>query len=230
MERKNKPQILAIIPARGGSKGIPRKNIRLVAGKPLITHTIEQSLHSKLTDRTIVSTDSETIKSISEQYSAEVIERPKDLAGDTVSSELVIEHAINVLNEGGFNPDIIVFLQCTSPLRRENDIDDAIKLLFNEGYDSVFSVTKNRHFIWRGDKDHLTALFDYKNRPRRQDRNPEYIENGSIYVFRREIFKTEKNRICGKRGIYVMPYEYSFEIDEPFDFWLCEQIIKRREK
>ena len=227
MERKNKPQILAIIPARGGSKGILRKNIMPLASKALITYTIEQSLHSRLIDRTIVSTEDETIKAIAEQYGAEVIERPKDLAGDTTSSELVIEHATNVLNEGGSNPDIIVFLQCTSPLRRENDIDNAIKLLFDKNYDSVFSITKNRHFIWREDGDHLTALFDYKNRPRRQDRNPEYIENGSIFVFRRAIFEKEKNRICGKRGIYPMPYEYSFEIDTPFDFWLCEQIINR---
>ena len=227
MKKRN---IVSIIPARGGSKGIFRKNIKPLAGKALIAYTIEQSLHSKSIDRTIVSTEDSTIKPITRQYGAEIIERPKDLARDTISSELVIEHAINVLNEEGFDLDIIVFLQCTSPLRRENDIVNAIKLLLDNNYDSVFSVTKNRHFVWREDKDHLTALFDYKNRPRRQDRNPEYIENGSIYAFRRGIFKTEKNRICGKRGIYVMPYEYSFEIDEPFDFWLCEQIIKRREK
>jgi len=224
MKKRN---IVSIIPARGGSKGIFRKNIKPLAGKALIAYTIEQSLHSKSIDRTIVSTEDRAIKAIARQYGAEVIERPKDLARDTISSELVIEHAINVLNEEGFDPDIIVFLQCTSPLRRENDIDNAIKLLFDKNYDSVFSVTKNRHFIWRKNNDYLMPLFDYKNRPRRQDRGLEYIENGSIFVFRRAIFEKEKNRICGKRGIYPMPYEYSFEIDTPFDFWLCEQIMSR---
>ena len=224
MKKRN---IVSIIPARGGSKGIFRKNIKPLAGKALIAYTIEQSLHSKSIDRTIVSTEDRTIKAIARQYGAEVIERPKDLARDAISSELVIEHAINVLNEEGFDPDIIVFLQCTSPLRRENDIDNAIKLLFDKNYDSVFSVTKNRHFIWRKNNEHLMPLFDYKNRPRRQDRDPEYIENGSIFVFRSTIFEKEKNRICGKRGIYLMPYEYSFEIDTPFDFWLCEQIMSR---
>jgi len=119
-------------------------------------------------------------------------------------------------------------LQCTSPLRRKDDIDDAIRIFLDKKYDSVFSVTENKHFIWRNEGNTPISLnYDYNHRPRRQDRELEYVENGSIYIFKRKAFEKEKNRICGKRGLYIMPYEYSFEIDDFFDFWLCEQIIRR---
>jgi len=219
-------KIISIIPARGGSKGIPKKNIKKLGDKPLIAHTIQHSLNSKLIDRTIVSTEDIEIMEIARDYKAEIIERPNELAGDTVSSELVIEHAINVIKKEGFNFDIVVLLQCTSPLRRKNDIDDALKLLLENNYDSVFSVVKNRNFIWKKNNDNITPFFDYKNRPRRQDRDLEYAENGSIFIFKTKTFEKEKNRICGKRGIYIMPYESSLEIDTPFDFWLCEQWLK----
>ncbi|MBT3465320.1 acylneuraminate cytidylyltransferase family protein [archaeon] len=219
-------KIISIIPARGGSKGIPGKNIKEFAGKPLIAHTIEQSLNSELINRTIVSTDSQAIKDVSLKFGAEVINRPNELAQDTTPTEPAIEHVISYLKEKeNYVPDMIVLLQCTSPLRNKDDIDNQIKMMINKGSDSCLSVSENIHFIWKIKKDSAQSFnYDFKNRPRRQDREKEFKENGSIYVFKTDGFLKEKNRLFGKIGIYEMPYDTSFEIDEPFDFWLCEQI------
>lgn len=223
-------EVMTIIPARGGSKGIPQKNLRLLAGKPLISYTIKQSLNSSLVNRTFVSTDSLAIKEVSEKCGAEVIVRPSSLAKDKTTSEAAVRHAIKYLErKGGYLPDIIVFLQCTSPLRRKNDIDRAIKYLLKNKYDSIFSAYEKHYMVWEENRGKLRSLnFDYRKRPRRQDKNKEYVENGSIFIFKRNSFLTYGNRICGKAGVYVMPYEYSIDIDDLFDFWLCKKLINRR--
>jgi len=224
-------RIVSIIPARGGSKGIPQKNIIHLMGKPLLVHTIEQSLDSILIDETIVSTDDSAIKDIAERNGATVIKRPIELAGDFISSEEVIKHTIKVLEEQGNKPDIIVFLQCTLPIRRKSDMDKQIQKLMDENYDSVFSVTKAKIFIWTNKNGVLTPLnYDYKKRPMRQNKDIQYDETGSIYVFKTDVFEKESNRICGKFGIYEMPYECSFDIDDYFDLWLCEKILERDAK
>ena len=223
-----KMQIVSIIPARGGSKGIPRKNLIQLMGKPLLVYTIDQSLSSALINKTIVSTDDDTIKTIAENNGAKVIMRPDELSGDLSTSEEVLKHAIGVLKEKGEKPDIIVFLQCTSPIRRKWDIDKQIEKLFDGNYDSVFSVTKTKIFIWKKiDGDLMSLNYNYKNRPMRQNKNIEYNETGSIYVFKTNVFEKENNRICGKFGMYEMPYECSFDIDDYFDLWLCEKIIEQ---
>ncbi|PIN86337.1 acylneuraminate cytidylyltransferase [Candidatus Woesearchaeota archaeon CG10_big_fil_rev_8_21_14_0_10_44_13] len=227
-------KIVSIIPARGGSKGIPRKNIKLLAGKPLIAHTIEQSVNSKLVSRTIVSTDDKEIADISKKYGAEVVIRPAELAVDTAPSEPTIIHVLDTLKEKeGWVPDFVVFLQCTSPLRKKKDIDNAIQKLIDEKADSLLSVCNNHAFIWKFDKNKGTAVsvnYDYKHRPRRQDREPEYKENGSIYVTRPEIWRKENNRLGRKIALHVMEVDDSWEIDDPFDFWLIEQVINHRKK
>ena len=222
-------EIISIIPARGGSKGIPKKNIKIFAGKPLLAHTIEHSIYSKLVNRTFVSTDSKDIMEVSKKFGAEVIPRPAEIADDISTSESAIVHALSYLKENeNYVPDIVVFLQCTSPLRKKDDIDNQIKKLLDNNLDSVFSATENNHFIWKIKEGKPLAFnYDYKNRPRRQDRDKELVENGSIYVLRTEKFLKEHNRNCGKIGYYEMPYQYSFEIDEKFDFWLCEKIFEK---
>ena len=215
---------VSIIPARGGSKGIPGKNIKPLAGRPLITYTISHSLNSKLIDETYVTTDDIKIKKVALEAGAKVIDRPKKIAEDKTPIEPVLKHAINQLET---KPDIVVFLQCTSPIRKKNDINNAIKKLQQNNYDSIFSGTKNKDFFWRIEKEKLKPInYDYKNRKRRQDMPLEYIENGSIYVFKTNKFEKEGCHICGKIGIYEMPREYSFEIDDMFDFWLCEKILE----
>ncbi len=163
-------KIAAIIPARGSSKGVPGKNIKLLEDKPLIAYTIEDSLNSSLVNRTFVSTDSLEIKSVSERYGAEVIIRPNALASDKATSESVIKHSIKLLEEKeGYIPDIIVFLQCTSPLRRRTDVDEAIKTLLENDYDSVFSVFEKHYMIWRPTSgDFVSFNFDHKNRAMRR--------------------------------------------------------------
>lgn len=220
---------ICLIPARGGSKGIKCKNIQPLAGKSLIVHTIDHSLKSKLIDETYVTTDDATIKSIADYNGAKVIQRPLSLAEDTTLLEPVIDHALDVLHEKGKEPDIVVMLQCTSPIRRSYDIDNAIRMLISDDYDSVFSVKKNKDLVLRYNskqKDIIPMNYDYKQRKRRQDMTQEYIETGSIYVFKVDTYKKEGTYICGKKGIYEMPDEYSFEIDEPFDFWLSEKILE----
>lgn len=219
-------KILAIIPARGGSKGILNKNIKPLNEKPLIGYTIEQAKNSKLIDKVVVSTDNEKIKKVSLDFDAQVIDRPNELATDEALSEPVLFHALDELKKESYEPDIIVFLQCTCPFRRKDDIDDAIKML-QSGYDSVIAVFESKWFIWKNEnKRGTTVNFDHNARMRRQDRPKEYTESGSLFVFSRKGFEQHKNRLFGKIGLYVMPKNYSFEIDTPIDFKIADFAAK----
>ncbi len=236
METKNKQhkqKIIAIIPARGGSKGIPHKNIKMLAGKPLIAWTIEQSRNSKLVSRTIVSTDDEKIAAVAKKYGAEVIMRPMELARDTTPTEPVLQHVLDVLKEKEkYIPEYVVLLQCTSPLREKNDIDNAIATLQKEQADSLLSVCKNHAFLWEPREQGKGAAplnYDFEKRPRRQEMQ-QYRENGSIYVTKTEILKKEKNRLWGKIALYVMGDMNSNEVDEPFDFLLIEKILEHKKE
>lgn len=225
--KPNNNNIIAIIPARGGSKGVPRKNIRLLNNKPLVAYTTEAALGSKYIDRVIVSTEDAEIAKIAKDYGAEVIMRPEELATDSSPAEPVLEHVVSYLKEAeGYQADVIVLLQPTSPLRNSQHIDEALEIFFNKGYGSLLSVCSSHIFLWRTGKDGVYPLnYDFKNRPRRQDREPEYRENGAIYITKCDILMRDHNRLSGKIGLYVMPEENSPEIDTEFDFWLCEQLI-----
>ena len=215
---------VSIIPARGGSKGVPRKNIKPFAGKPLIAHTIDHSVQTPCLTETYVSTDDAEIQRVAEDYGAKVILRPSQLAEDTSPLEPVLSHALSTMSQ---KPDLVVVLQCTSPLRRPDDIESAVNMLLETNVDSVFSATRNKDLFWRRTIEGLEPVnYDYKHRQRRQDMPQEYIENGSIYVFRTGVFLEEGHHICGRIGVYEMPREYSFEIDDSFDFWLCEKIME----
>src|SRR5688500_14209526 len=141
--------VIAIIPARGGSKRIPRKNLLPFAGKPLVVHSIEDALGARLVHRTIVSTDDVEIAAVSREAGAEVIDRPAALAGDTATSESALMHVLDVIQQRGERePDLVVFLQCTSPEREPADIDAAIALLEKAGADSLLSATRSRRYLW----------------------------------------------------------------------------------
>lgn len=235
--KMSETKVVAIIPARGGSKGIPGKNIKDLAGKPLIAHTIEQSVNSKLVSRTIVSTDDNAIAKISKKFGAEVIMRPAKLAVDTAPTEQCMTHVLDVLKEKeGYVPDLVVLLQCTSPLRKKDDIDNAIKKLIDTSADSLLSVCPNHAFIWKNEKNDsgkqtaVSVNYDYNNRPRRQDRDPEYKENGSIYVTTIKTYCENENRLGGTVQIHIMEVDDSWEIDDPFDFYLIAEIIKHRKE
>ena len=220
---------LVIIPARGGSKGIPKKNLRRLRGKPLLCHSIEHALHARLVDRVIVSTDDDEIAAVSLQSGAEVIRRPPELAGDNVASEDALLHVLDSLaKHGEVEPDLVVFLQATSPVRRQENIDGAIQVLRSGDFDSVFSVSPAHGFVWEvreGEPRPLT--YDPGSRPMRQQIGERVMENGSIYVFRPAVLRKYGVRMGGKIGIYRMGFLEALQIDEPDDLALAEWILER---
>jgi N-acylneuraminate cytidylyltransferase len=223
-----KGKIIAIIPARGGSKSIPRKNIVNFCGKPLIAWSIEQAAKCRRIDSVYVSTDDAEIADVSLAYGAKVICRPEELATDTASSESALIHAISEI-EKEQRIETVAFLQATSPLRDDNDMDDALKRFIAENADSLFSATVLDDFcVWGSTEGKLKSLtYNYKNRGRRQDRKPYYLENGSIYLFKPEVIRKYGNRLGGKIAIYEMPMWKSHEIDNPEDLELCEYYMRK---
>ena len=219
--------ITAFIPARGGSKTVPGKNIKEFAGKPLIVHSIEYALQSKLIEEVVVSTDNSKITKIANSVGARVINRPEELATDTATTESAIHHYLNKFSK---KPDIVVLLQATSPLRPKGSLDKALTHFTNGGYDSLLSISPTHRFFWRVKVDKTVyAEYDYLNRPRRQDMKPEnmrYVENGSLYIFTRDHFEKTKNRLGGKIGYVEWPEEYGMEIDTEVDFQCLEKIFK----
>lgn len=222
-------KIVCVIPARGGSKGIPNKNIIEFNSKPLIAHSIEQAINANLD--VYVSSDSDEILQISTKYGAKGIKRPETIAGDTASSESALLHAIETIEyQDQTKIDICVFLQATSPLREPIDIKNAIKTLLSENLDSVFSAcVMEDMLVWQTQNDKLQPLnYDFKNRKRRQDHKPQYIENGSIYVFKRNVLFENKNRLGGKIGISLMDTWKLFEIDNYSDLDFCSVVFKTK--
>ncbi len=222
-------RICCIIPARGGSKGVANKNIRDIAGKPLIAWSIEEAIATKAINAGVwVTSDSDDILSVAKQYGAETIKRPAELATDTATSEAALTHALNHIQES--QPiDLVVFLQCTSPIRRPDDIANAIETLVSEQADSLLSVTPLQdHFLWEqhGDEPPRSINYDFRNRKRRQDLQETYLENGSIFVFSPRILLEENNRLGGKIAMYKMDKVCSYQIDDPDDFILCEGLLK----
>lgn len=237
---KNKQQnILAIIPARGGSKRIPKKNIVPVAGKPMIFYTIEAALQSKFINRVVVSTDNQQIAEISRQCGAEVLIRPSELAEDHVKSEPVLQHVVRTFEETeGYTPDIIVFLQLTTVLRNNRHIDEALKKMIDVNGDSVLGVCKSHKYYWYGaveesgaNKGFWEPHYDYHNRYDVAKQPPKHRDNGAIYAFKRHILMEHNNRIGGRIVPYEMDEADVFEIDTYDDLRLVEQIVlSRRQK
>jgi len=215
-------KIIAIIPARGGSKGIPNKNIKDFCGKPLLAWSIIQALNTEEVRSVYVSSDSDEILDIAEKYGAKKIKRPDDLATDTATTEIAIEHVLKVIET---KPDLVVLLQVTSPLRLITDISGAVQKCLKENLDSCFSGAELEDFlIWRENSQGVleSLNYDYKTRGRRQDRKSEFVENGSIYVFKPWLLMEKGNRLGGGIGIYPMNFWQSFEMDSPEDWDLLE--------
>jgi CMP-N-acetylneuraminic acid synthetase len=225
-------KIVAIIPARGGSKGIPRKNIRLLAGKPLIAYSIEAALNSKYINRVIVTTEDKEIAGISRKYGAEVIERPEGLAKDNSQTIDVVKHILeNLKKNENYTPDIIALLQPTSPLRTEKDIDNVIELFANNKCGSVISVCEAIHPVyWTFTiEKYLKPLFswDYILNKRRQDLPKTYILNGAVYITSLDNLYKYNSFFNRKIIPYIMQSKKSVDIDEKVDFEFVEFLLRR---
>jgi len=234
-----KPKILAIIPARGGSKGLPRKNIRLLAGKPLIAYPISAALKSKFLDKVVVSTEDKEIAKVAKKYRVEVIKRPKELARDDSPVIDAILHAINWVEKRGEHFDIVVLLEPTSPLRETKDIDKSIEILLNnkkaraivgisklEASHPEFNVVLNKDgFIrkWTDGSANFRVL-------RRQELDDVYFFEGSVYVSYVDTLRQKRTFYHELTLGYVVPRYKSLEVDEIYDLIAAEAIIKKRGK
>lgn len=221
---------LGIIPARGGSKGVPGKNLKEIAGKPLIAWTIEQALAAAAIDTVLVSTDDERIAAVARGHGAEVpFLRPAELATDEAPTEPVMAHALDWYAQHGQAFDTIALLQPTSPMRLAGTIDAAFRQFRDEGADSLLGVVLSHHFYWRRG-DAAEALYDYRNRPRRQDIAPadrRYRETGAIYISKVDAFRRSGNRLSGSIALFVMDELEGWEIDSAADFTILEALLSR---
>jgi len=224
-----KPITIAIIPARAGSKGLKNKNTYPILNKPLIQWTLEQCKESRLLDDIFISTDDEQIINLSIPFGFKTINRPASLCNDDSTSESALIHSLEVIKEKyNITPEIIVFLQATSPLRKKDDIDNAINYFIEQKADSLFSATKISDLtIWQKSNTWESINFDYNNRKRRQDMPINYIENGSIYIFKPKILKQNNNRLGGKIVSYEMDFWQTWEIDSILEADLIEYYLNK---
>lgn len=225
-------EVLAIIPARGGSKGLPRKNVLPLAGRPLVAHSIEQARAAALVTRVVVSTEDPEIEAASLRAGAEVVPRPPELAGDAASSESALLHALEFLAARDYRPELVAFLQCTSPLTLAEDIDGTIRALLDADADTALAVAPFHHFLWREETlgDAVGINHDKAVRLRRQDRPADWLETGAVYVMRTEGFLRARHRFFGRTAIHAIPRERLLEIDDPTDFEVAEVLIRARER
>lgn len=223
---------VAFIPARGGSKGVPGKNVKLIAGKPLLAWSIEQAKSASLIDKIVVSTDCPEIAACARQYGAEVpYMRPADISGDTATTESAMLHYCEWLSARGEKFDNFLLVQATSPIRAAGRFDDAIRFFEAEHFNSLLTVTPSHRFFWKNPSA-PEASYDFMKRPRRQDvpeSDRRYMETGSFYITRWDDLVSTRNRLCGKVGMYITPEEESYEIDSLVDFNVCESIMSALE-
>lgn len=223
-------KIHAIILARGGSKGINKKNLFLINKKPLIYWSIKKCLKSKRISKTWVSSDDKLILNAAKKFGAEIIQRPKKLSSDQSSSESAWEHAIKYIKKNN-EIDIAVGVQPTSPIRSNNDFDNALKKFFQKKYDSMFSASDfETFFSWNIESKKIKPNYNLNKRPRRQELDRSILENGSFYIFDAKLFIKFKNRLFGKIGFYLMEKYKGIQIDTLEDAYLVNAIFRSYSK
>jgi N-acylneuraminate cytidylyltransferase len=210
-------RIISFIPLRSGSKSIPLKNIKPIAGKPLAQWVIDACKNSKYINDTFISIDDKIISD--SLINCEIFWRSKETSTDEASSESALIEFIEKLNP----EDLIVFIQATSPLLKSEEIDKGIEMILSGDYNSVLSVVRQKRFIWN---DNSTPTYDLNNRPRRQEWNGYLVENGAFYINRVKHILESRCRISGKVGMVECSEESYYEIDEPSDWIIVENLLK----
>ncbi|ERK70470.1 acylneuraminate cytidylyltransferase [Leifsonia aquatica] len=220
-------RVVAVIPARAGSKGIPGKNLAPVAGRSLVARAVHAALAAELVDAVYVSTDGERIAAEATAAGARTIERPADLSGDEASSEAALLHALGVLAADGVRPEVLLFVQATSPFIVPADLDAAVMRVLEGSADVVFSATASHAFLWRvGDDGSAVAVnHDARVRPRRQDRAPEFRETGAFYALRADGFRQYRHRFFGRVEIAEVDPRGAIDIDDPSDLAAAAALV-----
>lgn len=227
-------RILCVVPARGGSKGVPRKNLRVVGGKPLLVWTVEQALSARPAMDVVVSTDDDEIADVARSAGALVpFLRPAELARDTTPTEPVVRHAIAAARAADAAPDVVMLLQATSPVRLPGTLSRAVAQLQATGVDSLVGVVPQAPFIWveaSGDSPDAgpTAAYDVTARPRRQDLTAStlrYRETGSLYLTRTWVYDELDNRIGGRVGLFVMDELEGIDVDTELDLEVADRTL-----
>ena len=210
--------MVAVIPARGGSKGVPGKNLRRVGGVSLIARAVRAARDAVTVTEVCVSTDDDAIAAEAAAAGATVIDRPAEIAGDTATSESALLHALEVLAADAVPVEVLVFVQCTSPFVAAADLDAAVDLVLTDQADTVFSAVDNHAFLWRPEGDRVVGVnHDAAHRQRRQDRAPEFRETGAFYAFRAERFATVGHRFFDRTAVVAVPELTAMEIDSEAD-------------
>jgi N-acylneuraminate cytidylyltransferase len=216
---------IAFVPARGGSKSIPKKNIKLLSGKPLVYWVMSALQKTPEVDEIILATDSDEIENtvlIFGFSKTKIYRRSSENAGDTSTTESVM---LEYIRQSSLDEDdIFILVQATSPLTESKHFSEALQLYNKEKYDSMLTCIRNYKFFWNDDG--TSKNYDYHNRPRRQDFEGQLMENGAFYISTVGNIRKNKNRLCGKIGIYEMPEHTAIELDEPSDWIVVEQLIK----
>lgn len=224
------PNVVAIIPARGGSKGIPRKNLALVAGRPLVVHAIDQARACESIDRVIVSTEDEEIRDVALVHGAEVLNRPEEFIHDNSVQEVdrLLAWTVRVVENRGDHVDVVVLLYPTAPLREVETIEQAVRMVTCGGYDSVLSLYEDTTYLWRksGDVVEPTNYAPATRGPRQKEHWNQWAENKAVYVMTRDLLISTGCRLGGRIGCVEMPKWRSIDIDKPEDLELVRSMME----
>ena len=218
---------VAVIPARGGSKGVPGKNLRRVGGVPLVVRAVRACQAATLVDLVVVSTDDDAIAAAAAAAGAQVVRRPAALAGDTASSESALLHALHALDAA---PQVLVFVQCTSPFLDPADLDAGVTLVADGSADSAFAAVETFEFLWRQQSGTAGPALvsgvnhDAAYRPRRQDRTPDWRETGAFYVLDVAGFRRAQHRFFGRTAAVAVPEHRALEIDTPAELAMAQSL------
>ncbi|WP_395245924.1 cytidylyltransferase domain-containing protein [Agromyces sp. MMS24-K17] len=229
MPAESTRHVTAIIPARGGSQGLPGKNVARVGGLALVARAVGAALATERIDRVVVTTDDAGIADAARAAGADIVERPSDIAGPEASSESALLHALGVLGADGAAPEVVVFLQATSPFIDPADLDEAVARVSAREFDVVFAAAPAHRFLWRTDASGAAHGVNHEAsvRLRRQDLAPEWVETGAFTVFHADGFRRARHRFFGRVGIQPVDPATAVDVDDAHDLEIARALAPR---